>query len=347
VRVHYLPIKNFYFPFDGRARGKLRKACWHILDSYNPLAALAVGRILDQEGPDLVHTHNLAGFSVSVWAAVKRRGLPLIHTLHDQYLLCARSTMFRSGRNCSRQCSSCRVLSQPRRHLSEVPDVVAGPTRFIIERHVAFGYFQGVKHAVVPYAVEAPAFGRRRSGVGDENQQGMVNFGFLGRVDPSKGVAELVNAFLGLPAGSAHLHIAGRGPRDYVERVRTMAAGRTEIHWLGFVRPEALLSQIDVLVVPSLWQDTAPTVVLEAIACGIPVLGSKRGGIPELVPHGGGWIYDPDEPGALESALQECIARRDRLPIIGQVAAKAAHRYTEAAQLEGYRAAYEVAGLRW
>ena len=64
---------------------------WHLLDLYNPWMGRVVGRILDAERPDLVHTHNIVGFSGAVWQAAKRRGLPLVHTIHDYSLLCANS----------------------------------------------------------------------------------------------------------------------------------------------------------------------------------------------------------------------------------------------------------------
>jgi glycosyltransferase involved in cell wall biosynthesis len=71
------------------------------MDIYNPLMAWEVKKIIDREQPDLVHTHNLQGFSVAAWKVVKKRGLPLVHTMHDYYLLCPRNTMFGGGRNCT------------------------------------------------------------------------------------------------------------------------------------------------------------------------------------------------------------------------------------------------------
>ena len=61
------------------------------------MAARRIGKILDAETPDVVNTHNVCGFSLAAWREVKRRRVRLVHTLHDCYLLCSRSVLFRNG----------------------------------------------------------------------------------------------------------------------------------------------------------------------------------------------------------------------------------------------------------
>ena len=71
-------------------------------------AARKFGAVLDQFAPDLVHTHNLKGMSPSVWAEARRRGLPVVHTMHDYYLLCGRGSMLhRDGTPCRQNCLGC------------------------------------------------------------------------------------------------------------------------------------------------------------------------------------------------------------------------------------------------
>ena len=66
VDVLRLPLRNVYWPFHGatdrHSVGAASKAVWHVFDSYNPLMAHTVGRLLDAEKPDVVHSHNLVGF---------------------------------------------------------------------------------------------------------------------------------------------------------------------------------------------------------------------------------------------------------------------------------------------
>ena len=116
-----------------------------------------------------------------------------------------------------------------------------------------------------------------------------------------------------------------------------------DVRWLGFISPEALLSAVDVLVVPSLWHDTAPRVVFEAFAQGVPVVGSNRGGIPELVADGTGWLFEPDDPGALATALRCCVERRERLAAMGAAAREYAKLFSPEAVVTGYLKVYETA----
>ncbi|MCX6164049.1 MAG: glycosyltransferase, partial [Ignavibacteriae bacterium] len=94
VEVYRVGMKNLFWPFDKRQRSSFWKPWWHLIDIYNPFMARVVGKIIDRERPDLVHTHLLQGFSVAIWKAVKKRGLPLVQTLHDYYLLCPNINMY-------------------------------------------------------------------------------------------------------------------------------------------------------------------------------------------------------------------------------------------------------------
>ena len=67
------------------------------------------------------------------------------------------------------------------------------------------------------------------------------------------------------------------------------------------------------MVVPSLWNDTLPTVVFESLMNGIPVIGSSRGGIPEMIEDGkNGFLFDPDRPEELAALIRK-IAHRPAL----------------------------------
>lgn len=343
VTVHRVAIPNVHWPFGAETHGAAKRALWHSLDAYNRRAGATVAEILAAEAPDVVNTHNLAGFSVSVWNAAVDAGIPLVHTLHDQYLLCPRTTMFRDGENCDRRCSSCRLFTAPARRISARPAVVTGPSRFILDRHVGHGWFRDAERLVVrngQHSIDRSV--DRPSGDGD----GPLRFGFLGRLAETKGLDRLLRSFGDLPEGRAELVIGGTGEPDYVASLGEIAGGRSDIRWLGFVEPGELLDQIDVLVVPSTWDDTAPLVVLEAFAHERPVIGSDRGGIPELVGLGDGWIVDPDDRAGLTGRLEQCIEQRDRLAEHGRRCRSAALVVTVADMLEGYREAYRRSGAR-
>jgi glycosyltransferase involved in cell wall biosynthesis len=153
----------------------------------------------------------------------------------------------------------------------------------------------------------------------------MLRLGFLGRWDPLKGVDLLVEAFMRLPKNlPVELHIcgvvAGSSSRKYREDVQYSAKSDHRIRFLPAMRPERIsgfFAEIDVLMVPSQWLETGPLVVLEAFAAGTPVIGSKLGGIKELVSHErDGLLVVHDDVSAWTSAMSRLVTDRallDRL----------------------------------
>ncbi len=123
-------------------------------------------------------------------------------------------------------------------------------------------------------------------------RQEKITFGFVATLIPSKGAHVLVEAFRRLPSGNAHLKIFGspveyEGHPDYFENLKKRAAGfeiefreKFPIEKIGQV-----LSEMDVLVVPSIWFENAPLIIRQALLAGIPVIAADRGGMAESVQH--------------------------------------------------------------
>jgi glycosyltransferase involved in cell wall biosynthesis len=138
---------------------------------------------------------------------------------------------------------------------------------------------------------------------------------FVGRLEPQKGVHELLEAFVRvrerLPR--AHLVLVGSGVSD--ERVRAQVArwDRGAARMLGAVPHAEIAAWIgacDVVTLPS-WAEGTPNVVLEALASGRPVVGSRVGGIPDLLrDERCGIIVPPRDPSALADALVTALGRR-------------------------------------
>jgi glycosyltransferase involved in cell wall biosynthesis len=301
VKVYYLPLKNIFFPFM-REYHPLAKMLWHLVDLYNPLMAREVGKIIDNEKPDLVNTNVLAGFSVGTWSAIKSRGLPIIHTLHDHYLLCPRSTMFNNGGNCLSQCWQCRIFSFPKRGPSALVDGAVGVSSYILQRHCEAGYF--------PTAIRKTIYNPipQRKVTIKSARKGKMRFGYIGRLGQYKGVEDLLQAFTTIDPQKASLKVAGTGDSAYVTLLQKQYGGGTNIAFLGFVPADEFYNQIDVLVVPSRCHDSLPTVILEAYSHGLPVIAAKRGGIPEIVDEGRtGFLFEPDNPGELANQLRKFL----------------------------------------
>ena len=264
------------------------------------------GAVIDQFGPDLVHTNVMAGVSVSAWPAVKRRGLPLVHTLRDYYVPCVRSTMFQNGHPCTDICFSCYPFRWAARPLSQRVDAVVGNSRFILDHHLRLGTFTDTPLKRVIYNGYSPP----ATPLPPSPESGRLRVGYLGKLTMEKGVEWLLEVFSTLPENEFELTLAGLGAPNY-ERVLQNRFASERIRFLGFVPPTQLFASVDLLVVPSLWPEPLPRTVFEAYGHGTPVLGSDRGGIPEILRHGEtGFVFDPDKPQGLLDHLWSL--QRDR-----------------------------------
>jgi glycosyltransferase involved in cell wall biosynthesis len=316
VRVFAVPIHNAYHPHsDSKARGRLGRLQWHVRDTSNGAMAAAVGRILERIRPDLVSTHSLAGHSVAVWRAAAALDLPLLHTLRDYYLLCPRSAMYdhRAARPCAQQCLVCKGFSLPRKAASQLLDGVVGISHSILDTHVDAGFFAGLSatRRVIHNGFDA-------GGVpGFEPPRRPFRFGFLGQLIPEKGLEMLLDAFSLLPEGGAVLHIFGKGEENYVGALKERAKTIAGVSWRGFTPSAQAMAEMDALVVPSLWNEPFGRVVIEAFSHAVPVLGTNRGGVPEIIEASkSGYLFDPGAPPTLVAAMGNML----RMPAADYVA---------------------------
>ena len=303
IPVRYLPLANVYWPHGG-SRPRALRPVFQALDSYTPVMRRRLQRALAAWRPDVVHAHNLQGFSVSAWVAARRLGVPLVQTLHDYYVACPRSAMWRPGRgNCATPCAECRAFAAPRRALGHLPAEITCVSRRVMQRVAGAGVFHARTARIIrgnnPEAAPAP--------LPPGPPGGPLRLGFLGRLDPLKGVETLLRVVAALPAEAVTLDVAGRGEPGYEAALR--ASPPPGVRFLGQVAPAAFFSGIDLLVVPSAWEDPFPRVFHEALAHGVPSLVSPLGGLPEAVEPGrtGFVAASADEAGFL-AALESLLA---------------------------------------
>jgi glycosyltransferase involved in cell wall biosynthesis len=140
-----------------------------------------------------------------------------------------------------------------------------------------------------------------------------LRLGFLGRLAPDKGLDRVFGELASLKGIDFHLEIGGTGNINYVSYLQSLS-NKLPVTFLGKVKPETFLSGIDLLIVPSLWNEPAGRVVFEAGICGVPSIVADRGGLPELAGYGNrGWIYDPDNCGELAAIITKICEHKETI----------------------------------
>lgn len=298
VKVIRVPLENTYWPFRDTQASKLSKVAWHVRDRMNSAMGAVIRQILKEEQPDVVSCHNLAGWSIAVWDEIHAAGIPIIQVLHDYYLLCPNSNMNKGGTPCEKQCLSCQVLRNSHAKASSKITAVVGISQSILKRFVSAGYFSKASKQVIYNVRTTPESVTPRVRVSGQK----MTVGYLGTISVVKGVKWLITEFqrLNIPAT---LKIAGKGDDSTMEQFKALAE-ESPIEFVGYVKPGDFLKNIDVLAVPSLWEEPLGMVAIEALANGVPVVTSGKGGLSESVKHEvNGLICPPEQPESLGEAI--------------------------------------------
>jgi len=144
---------------------------------------------------------------------------------------------------------------------------------------------------------------------------GVLRVGYIGRITHSKGLDTLVRAFRHIPRDiNIELSVYGSPGEDersikYFNMLVCQSKNERRIKWCGVLREEVkvrALREMDILAIPSRWLETGPLVLLEAWSTGTPIIGSRRGGIAEMVhDHRGGILFPPEDSKSLGQTLEK------------------------------------------
>lgn len=257
--------------------------------------------VMRRHRPQLLHVHNTFPLiSPAIYYAARAEQVPVVQTLHNYRLLCPAATFFRNGQVCH-ECSGKRIPWPAIQHAcyrnstggsavvagmlsvhrflgtwNRMVDAYIALTRFARDLFVKAG-LPAKKIFVKPNFTENPALAWRPAGGGAV---------YAGRLAPEKGIETLLEAWRQL-GGTVPLRIIGDGP--LAGRVRAFAEKTPNVRYDGWVdrqRLKEIFQESSFLVVPSTWYEGLPLNVLEAYACGLPVIASNMGGLSEIIRDG-------------------------------------------------------------
>ncbi len=200
----------------------------------------------------------------------------------------------------------------------ESVDILTVPSNYLRSEFIAAGIAEN--HILrIPYGMDSERFLNLPERTSDPT--GKLRIGYIGSLIPSKGVHLLIDTVIRLPENTARLDIYGEaipydGFPNYQNDLRRQAADRTNIRFHGGYSNREIgeiLSQIDVVVVPSLWPENSPLTIQEAFLAGVPVIAANLGGMKEWLEKGGGLLFNSGEVDSLADALLSIIENPQQL----------------------------------
>lgn len=328
----------------------------HALPLPDPIVSRAIRQELAAKRFDVVHAHNW--IVNSALGPATSAGVPLVMTLHDYSHICVTKRLMEHGRTRCPGPSPARCLSCASAHYGAVNGAVtlaantwSAPRRAkriaaaaAVSTAVADGVAIPHDHWLHTARIDArviPNF------IPDEiildeipEPKADAPLLFVGDLSPDKGVQTLLDAYEMLDSPPP-LVLAGRTATPEAWRFPPGA------HWTGPLPHEKvveLFRTARVVVVPSVWADPCPTVVLEAMAAGRPVVAAASGGILDMVVDGStGLLVPPGDAGALADALAKVLADPGAARAFGVAGRERAHQFTVSSVVERLEQMYRDA----
>lgn len=268
-------------------------------------------KLLDSEKIDIVHIHSLFHYiSPSILAEIKCRKIPIVVTVHDYHYISPNYLLFHNGKICEvtkpdklykailhKCCNESYFYSLAElfeKYIHKIfikeqdqVDIFICPSKFVMNKYIEYGFPRN-KLKVIPHFVNCDDYTPKFNG--------SRYILYFGRLSEEKGLRFLLKVMKELP--KIKLKIAGEGleRKFIINYILTNNLNNIEI--LPYQSQADLTNLIlnsKFTILPSIWYEGFGLVILEANACGKPVIASKIGGIPEVIKNGvNGYLFNSE-----------------------------------------------------
>jgi len=305
--------------------------------------------LLRQSKPEIVHIHNTFPLiSPSVYWACRNERVPVVQTLHNYRLFCPGANFFRAGKTCE-DCIGGSFWRGVQHGCYRDSRVETAPVALMLSVHHATKTW----HRMVDRYIVLTDFARSRfvkAGLpaqkitvkkncvdpdpGMRTQEGSYAL-YVGRVSEEKGTPTLLRAWQQLPR-TYTLRVMGDGPaRAQLEREAT-AQGLSNVTFMGQQPRDRVIEAMKgarFVVFPSELYENLPLTIIEAFACGVPVLASNLGAMPEIVDDDRtGMLFPPGDAEQLARTVARAWERPGYMRLLGEQARREYEaKYTAAA----------------
>lgn len=338
--------ENVYF--NQFEMSKLQKISYGLNMIYSFSARRQLETLINETKPDVALFLNAVYFTDSIIDACRKHDVPIIWRLSDFNKICANYLLYRDGNTCEEciekglwcilknQCGgyqrslSAAIIKTISMYLSKIRNTndyinfFVTPSQFTKEKMVKGG-FNKDRIVHIPTFIKVDESDVRESRLDEKKIL------YVGRLSPEKGVEVLIDAFNLVKDKDAVLTIVGDVNSSYAEYLiaKVPEKIKSKIEFLGFKNYEEvkiLYQQSLFLIVPSVWFENQPNVVLEGMACERPVLVSKLGSLTEMVSNGEtGYHFKADNSEDLAEKIDSLLKNLEKTIEMG----KKARRYVE------------------
>lgn len=295
----------------------------------------AMLKAIDDFKPDVLHAFAVhVHLTPSIFEAAKMRGVPVLVSCNDYKHICPNYKMYHSGRLCedckggrfmkavkNKCCKESLVFSVASAIEAYVHEYIGVyekyvdrflfASEFMLEKTREFWSDKKVNYGILKNPFDASSY--------SPVYQGRYAL-YFGRIIDEKGVDRIVDAAKKI---TIPIKIIGDGPD--LEKLK-QEASRYDLQHIEFLGPmwgdklNTVLYGARFVVVPSLWHENFPYVIFQAFAAGKPVIGSIRGGIPELIGEERGMLFDPDKVDDLAGCMRELWDHTEACEHMGKLA---------------------------
>lgn len=312
------------------------KVLWRTI--YSSEARKNLEWLIEKERPDIAHVQNIHHhITPSIFYVLKKHNIPIAWTLHDYTLICPNTSFLCQGKICER-CKKMRYFWPPLVKCKKdsftaslmatientvhrimgvynLVDIFITPSKFLMNKLIEYG-FKKEKILCLNNFLDIDLSDKKE----DKEDTGDYYL-YVGRISEEKGIRTLIDA--AVVGNKTTLKIVGDGP--LAEEMILYAKSKDKNGTIDFLGHKSHKDVIELLkgckfvVVPSEWYENFPYSILEAFACGKSVIGSRIGGIPELVKDGEtGLTFEPGNSMDLHSKINYYVNNPDKVVEMGK-----------------------------
>lgn len=336
--------QTFYFVNMPRAKDGYRHTA---IDS-------AFEKIIKEVNPSIAHVGHLNHLSTGLVHVLKSQKIPIVFTLHDFWLMCPRGQFLQrnfgsektfqlctgqENKKCATNCYNAynsgidnsqeqeqnyweewiNQRMKETKEVAELVDLFIAPSKYLLNRFI--DDFKMPKDKIIYLDYGFPIHYLTPKEV--KSNSTIFTFGYIGTHIPSKGINLLIEAFGSLKNDNIKLKIWGAKDQQSSKALNILAdKSCSEVEFMGeYINKnlaDEVFSNVDCIVVPSIWAENSPLVIHEAQACKIPVITSNFGGMSEYVNHKtNGLLFEHRDIDSLKEQMQWAIDNPNELKALG------------------------------